>query len=105
MNMKELIFLHGKTALLVILLVFIVISSYRNEHSHGLFWQDVRDFIETGGRNTARDGYNLCKQINLLNKEAGKEEPLDCEDIYDKDKDHKIDEEVKLREVSMIENV
>jgi len=43
---------------------------------------DVEDFISRGGRNTAKQGYELCLRVAALEKQHEAQAQESCEEIY-----------------------
>lgn len=76
---------------LLYLITFIVLGSAltnffqnsRHATADPEFYEDVKRFIMTGPRNTAKDGYNLCVRLSHLEAEHHNSTvTVDCRAIY-----------------------
>lgn len=70
--------------IIALTLIFAAFNAYQDKeemHEHQGFFDEVRQFINRGDRNTAEQGYNLCLRLNKLEK-SHNIVPSDCDFIY-----------------------
>ena len=83
MKFKE----YGVYIMMLLIVGASVWNEIREDHDHHAFFEDVRAFMNKGGRNTAAHGYELCNRINDLQEVQSELNgydfvSLNCEEIY-----------------------
>jgi len=84
---------------LLYLITFIVLTSavanfLQNDHNGSAhidpeFYNDMREFVKEGPRNTAKDGYTLCLRVAHLEAEHhNSDNPIDCYAAYFGERDN-----------------
>lgn len=69
------------------MLALFVWNETREYDDHHQFFTKVEEFMEMGGRNTAKHGYDLCKELDEFkatyhHHHGEPHEPKSCEEIY-----------------------
>jgi len=71
--------------IVALILVSFVTNEYIDAVTEHEFYADMRDFMDTGGRNTAIQGYALCLRIEHLEREHHQSShPSTCSELYGK---------------------